>query len=218
MSDGISPNWCHVLRGLSLRLPLSTLAQTLFPFFRHTIPNVRLAVVKTLHSFMDVSSLPKDWVATPLLRLLFQNLISEEREDIRNASLSAWRRALSILPRSAEVMESSISQQLLLDWYAAMMTPIGVAINSSTFYHSSTANDGDVLHERHNVDKNMLAQDLSLVSTEVTLKARVAAATALATLMMFWPSEVCFSFTMQQNHEHSCALNTAPGPMFSAHT
>lgn len=167
---------------------------------------------------MDVSSLPKDWVATPLLRLLFQNLISEEREDIRNASLSAWRRALSILPRSAEVMESSISQQLLLDWYAAMMTPIGVAINSSTFYHSSTANDGDVLHERHNVDKNMLAQDLSLVSTEVTLKARVAAATALATLMMFWPSEVCFSFTMQQNHEHSCALNTAPGPMFSAHT
>ena len=41
--------------------------------------------------------------------------------------------------------------------------------------------------ERHNVDKNMLAQDLSLITVEVTLKARVAGATALAYLIVFWP-------------------------------
>jgi TATA-binding protein-associated factor len=79
------------------RRPLSFLAPTLYPFFRHTIPNVHLAVVNTLHSFMSVSSLPRDWVAAPLLRLLLQNLIVEEREDIRTASLSTWRTALAVL-------------------------------------------------------------------------------------------------------------------------
>lgn len=68
-------------------LPLTALAPTLFPFFRHTIPNVRLAVVKTLLSFMAVPTLPRDWIAAPFLRLLFQNLIAEERSDIRDASI-----------------------------------------------------------------------------------------------------------------------------------
>lgn len=71
-----------------------------------------------------------------------------------------------------------------------MMTPFGVAIDSSTFYRPSMASEGEVTHERHNVDKNMLTQDLSLITTEVILKARVASATALAYLITFWPSEV----------------------------
>lgn len=172
------------------RLPLSTLAPTLFPFFRHTIPNVRLAVVKTLASFMAVSSLPRDWIDASFLRLLFQNLIAEERSDIRDATLSAWRTSLSLLAGAPGWMESVITQQLILEWYAILMTPLGVPIDPSTFYHPLMAADGEVAPERHNVDKNMLAQDLSLVTVEVTLKARVAAATALAHLIGSWPAEV----------------------------
>src|SRR6266436_8641589 len=100
------------------RLPLSTLAPTLFPFFRHTIPNVRLAVVNTLHSFMTVSSLPRDWIAPSFLRLLFQNLVVEERSDIRDTTLMTWRTALSLLSTNSGWLENIVSQQLLLEWYA----------------------------------------------------------------------------------------------------
>ncbi|KAF9483874.1 SNF2 superfamily chromatin remodeling protein [Pholiota conissans] len=170
-------------------LPLSTLAKTLFPFFRHTIPNVRLAVVKTLDSFMLVSSLPTDWVATPFVSLLFQNLVCEERSDIRDASLSAWKTALSILSLYPGRMENVITQQLILNWYAIVMTPIGIAIDTSAFHNPAIAVEGALPLERHNVDKNMLTQDLSLITVDVTLKARIATAKALASLMMHWPIE-----------------------------
>ncbi|KAJ7184295.1 SNF2 superfamily chromatin remodeling protein [Mycena filopes] len=168
-------------------LPLTSLAPTLFPFFRHTIPNVRLAVVKTLASFMAVRTLPRDWIAAPFLRLLFQNLIAEERADIRDASLAAWRTALTVVTQTPGWLDTVVTQELILQWYAIVMTPLGVAIDPATFYRPSVETAGSVAPERHNVDKNMLAQDPSLITNEVTLKARVAAATALAQLIVFWP-------------------------------
>jgi TATA-binding protein-associated factor len=156
-------------------------------------------VIKTLHSFMTVPSLPRDWLAAPFLRLLFQNLVVEERSDIRDATLNAWRTALSILSASAGWLENVVTQQLLLEWYAILMTPLGVPIDTSAFYSATVAADGmDAAPERHNVDKNMLSQDLSLVTVEVTIKARVAAAVALAYLMVFWTILVCQQATMSR--------------------
>ncbi|KAF8654075.1 hypothetical protein AX16_003608 [Volvariella volvacea WC 439] len=178
----------EILAKDTVGLPLSTLAPTLFPFFRHTISNVRLAVVNTLHSFMMVPSLPKDWIAAPFLQLLFQNMIVEERPDVRQASFTAWHLALVNLADSPDLMQSIFSQALILQWYAIVMTPLGVPIDSSGFYYPTTPTGSDVAIERHNVDKNMLAQDLSLVSTEVILKARIVAATALAHIIVYWPA------------------------------
>ncbi|KAF5386822.1 hypothetical protein D9615_001620 [Tricholomella constricta] len=178
-----------ILANDGVSLPLSTLAPTLFPFFRHTIPNVRLAVVTTLSSFMAVASLSREWLAAPFLRLIFQNLIAEERSDIRDASLSAWKTALSIMAATPGWITSVVTQQLVLEWYAIVMTPLGVAIDPSTFYRPTILADGELPPEQHNVDKNMLAQDLSLITYEVTLKARVSAATALAHLISSWPGE-----------------------------
>ncbi|KAK7035735.1 TBP associated factor [Favolaschia claudopus] len=173
----------------SVGLPLTTLAPTLFPFFRHTIPNVRLAVVKTLDSFMAVPTLPRDWIAAPFMRLLFQNIVAEEREDIRDASLSAWRTTLMVLAGTSGWLDTLVTQQLILEWYAIMMTPLGVAIDASTFYNPSieASSNGGTVPERHNVDKNMLAQDPALITTEVTLKARITCAKALAQLIVLWP-------------------------------
>lgn len=174
------------------RLPLSVLSPTLYPFFRHTIANVRLAVVNTLQSFMEVSSLPHDWVDASLLRLLFQNLLSEDREDVRAASLTAWNTALTILVQHPGRIESIVSHQLIFDWYAIVMTPLGVPIDTAQFYSPVVGADTEV-SERHNVDKNMLSQDLSLVTVEVTLKARLACGKALASLISIWPGTVsCF--------------------------
>ncbi|KAJ7063461.1 SNF2 superfamily chromatin remodeling protein [Mycena amicta] len=176
-----------ILAGGDFALPLTSLAPTLFPFFRHTIPNVRLAVVNTLTSFMEVPSLPRDWIQDDFLRLLFQNLIAEEREDVRSASLVAWRTALTVLVQSPGKLESLITPQLLLDWYAVVMTPLGMAIDTSKFFSPLVEMASNGAPERHNVDKNMLAQDPSLITSEVTLKARLAAASALAQLLVSWP-------------------------------
>jgi TATA-binding protein-associated factor len=148
---------------------------------------------------MTVPSLPREWLATPFLRLLFQNLVVEERSDIRDATLAAWRTVLSILSANSGWLENVITQQQLLEWYAILMTPLGVGIDVSTFYYPTLAADGmDAAPERHNVDKNMISQDLSLVTVEVTIKARIAAAIALAYLMVFWTTLVCERLNMSK--------------------
>ncbi|PCH38434.1 SNF2 chromatin remodeling protein [Wolfiporia cocos MD-104 SS10] len=170
--------------------PITVLAPTLFPFFRHTIANVRLAVIKTLTTFMTVPTLPKDWITLPYLRLLYQNLIVEERSDIRDATLSAWQLVLPLLGSVSGWTESLITQQVLLEWYAVLMTPLGLPLDASTFYDPVVAAAPDGLAERHNVDKNMLLQDLALISVEIVLKARIAAASALAQIIAFWPNSL----------------------------
>jgi len=172
-------------------LPLTDLAPKLFPFFRHTIPTVRLAVVETLHAFMSVASLPKDWVAIPLLRLLFQNLVVEERTDIRNSTVAAWNTAVDLLRSRPGWMESVIASPQLLEWFETVMTPMGFPVDASGFYDPLSSENGpQVAAERHNVDKNMLAQDLTLVSPDVVWKARIAAATAMAYVVSSWNSSV----------------------------
>lgn len=174
-----------------LRHPITTLAPTLFPFFRHTIANVRLAVVKTLHTFMTVEHLSRAWITVPFLRLLFQNLVVEERLDIRQATLATWRETLSILSSTPGWMESCVTQPILLEWYAVLMTPLGLPLDASSFYDPTVGTDSGGPSERHNVDKNMLAQDLSLITIEVVIQARLAASSALAYIVAFWPLTVC---------------------------
>lgn len=172
---------CSDLRFYQSR-PLSSLVPILFPFFRHTIPNVRLAVVKTLHNFLSVPHLPDDWIAEPVLRLLFQNLIMEERLDTQTVTLKAWRAALSRLQGLQSRLLHVISP-LIRDWFTILMTPLGVAIQTSLLYQHMPvgAEDG------HNVDKNMIAQDLSLVPPETIIRARVAGSQALSIVLSCWP-------------------------------
>jgi TATA-binding protein-associated factor len=66
---------------------------------------------------MDVASLPKDWVATPLLHLLFQNLIVEECTDIRDATIAAWKTAIDLLRSRPGWMETVITSPQLLEWF-----------------------------------------------------------------------------------------------------
>lgn len=139
---------------------------------------------------MTVESLPRDWISVPFLRLLYQNMIVEERLEIRDASLEAWKTAIEITSAIPGWMESNLTQQLILDWYAIVMTPLGLPIDPVAFYHPVLVVEGETPPERHNVDKNMLAQDLSLITTEVIMKARIAGSTALALLITYWPTSV----------------------------
>lgn len=173
------------------RQSLTTLAPTLFPFFRHTITSVRLAVVKTLHSFLQVPTLPNGWVTPQFLRLLVQNLVVEERADIRNATLDIWHTVLKVLRPDPSSIACLFSSDIILDWYTLAMTPLGIPIDPSTLYRPSESaqNGHGPVPERHNVDKNMLAQDLALISVETVFKARIAVAKAFAWLLAEWPEQ-----------------------------
>jgi TATA-binding protein-associated factor len=132
---------------------------------------------------MVVPTLSKEWVDASFLSLLFQNLAVEEQADIRAETLGTWRTALVVL---GDAMTTVISQQLVLQWYEIAMTPLGTPINTASFYVPTMAMEG----ERHNVDKHMILQDLALVTMESIFKARIAAATGLAQVLVYWPEEV----------------------------
>ena len=144
---------------------------------------------------MTVESLPRGWISVPFLRLLFQNLLVEERADIRDATLTTWREVLSIMGSTSGWLGNAISQPMLLDWYSLLMTPLGLPLETANFYDPTVTSDNSAPTERHNVDKNMLAQDLSLVPVEVVIQARLATSEALAHIIAFWPTSVRLHFT-----------------------
>ncbi|KAL1694700.1 hypothetical protein GGG16DRAFT_87332 [Schizophyllum commune] len=176
-----------VLAKDSVSMPMTALAPTLFPFFRHTIANVRLSVAQTLTNFMNVPTLPKDWISAPFLQLVYQNLLVEERADIRETSLEAWRTALAIISTQPGWLQSLVPQELLFGWFETVMTPLGCPLNTAGFFFPTVHADGNI--ERHNVDKNMISQDQALINPDVVWKARIACATALAGLLVAWPAD-----------------------------
>ena len=107
---------------------------------------------------------------------------------------------MSILSPSSGWMEANFTQQVLLEWYAVLMTPLGLQLDSSTFYDPTIGGDNSAPSERHNVDKNMLAQDLSLVPIEVVIQARLAASSALAYIIAFWPTTVSHVICASEIH------------------
>lgn len=110
----------------------------------------------------------------------------EERDDIRLATLDLWETCLEVIKKADGWMQSIVTQQVIFEWYSLAMTPLGQPVDQTLLYHPlvNSPNGGP---ERHNVDKNMLSQDLTLVSSEIVLRARVATAKAFAWLLVAWP-------------------------------
>ncbi|SPO38981.1 related to MOT1 - transcriptional accessory protein [Pseudozyma flocculosa] len=172
---------------------LSDLIPRLFPFFRHTITSVRLSVLNALKVFLTVPSLPKEWIDERVLRLLLQNLVVEERLPIRRASAEAWSHALAHVSADAARL-SALLGPYIPNFFRIIMTPLGSPIDFSLFYDPSTAlggggGGGSSSTVRHNVDKNILAQDLSLVGVDAVIRGRLGAAEALGAAMANCPRE-----------------------------
>jgi TATA-binding protein-associated factor len=165
----------------------------LYPFFRHTITSVRLAVIKTIQIFISLPAADKSWLDDRLFRLLFQNMIVEEKDEIRQASASAWSTAVDVVATDPSVLRS-VALPHLSGWFTIAGTPIGSPIPVSLFWRpdSSAVANGFT----YNVDKSLLAQDLSLVTVERTMKGRVEAAKALALLLARWASDEVSPFTV----------------------
>ncbi|PWN31835.1 uncharacterized protein FA14DRAFT_93569 [Meira miltonrushii] len=150
----------------------------LYPFFRHTIVSVRLAVLNALLTFLSNPAMPTSWIDERLVRLAYQNLIVEERVSIREASLKVWTSSLAIIVKNGKV-EKTIEPHIA-KFFTILMTPLGTPIDFALFYKAPNAFTS---REQHNVDKDILTQDLALVGVDTVIRGRLGAAKVLGSIL-----------------------------------
>lgn len=109
------------------------LVPRLCPFLRHSITNVRTAVLRALQTFLAIEGQgTKDWIDAKILRLVFQNLLVEQNEQVLNLSLDLWNKLLdqSIGPDASFNLTTMFGDQNSLHVLTLLMTPIGAARHS----------------------------------------------------------------------------------------
>ncbi|WWC90834.1 uncharacterized protein L201_005771 [Kwoniella dendrophila CBS 6074] len=157
-----------------------TLATRAYKFMRHPIAAVRLSVIKILLTVGENRSINKEWLTDDYASFLFQNVLLEERQDIRELSLKAFDSAFQEI---SEECGEEITLMELDDWFTLVMTPIGAPFDSTLFRKAKNSTTG------HNVDKAMMAGDMSLVSMNIALQTRLTGAKALGMLRRFHDDE-----------------------------
>ncbi|EGG04881.1 uncharacterized protein MELLADRAFT_116969 [Melampsora larici-populina 98AG31] len=168
---------------------LPTLIPRLFPFFRHTISSVRLSVVKALAVFLRMPDLDLgSWIDEKVLCLMYQNMLVEERPDIRSLSNQLWNAMIDELVEKPETTQMLIEivRLHIAGWFQLVTTPRTKKLDATLFFTAipnSKYTAAQDLHLIHNVDKSIMAQDLSLVSIDDIMRGRLAAAKALGHLM-----------------------------------
>lgn len=161
---------------------LSELVPHLYPFFRHTIASVRLSVLNALAAFLNAPAVSQDWVDEWVLRLLFQNLVVEERQTVRAATSRVWEKALDVLCRDAERFTACVSPHMQT-LFRIIMTPIGTPMDFELFFRPARTG-------AHDIDKGIMAQDLTLVGVDTVIRGRLGAAEMLGDLLARLPPAV----------------------------
>ncbi|PKI84186.1 Mot1p [Malassezia vespertilionis] len=172
---------------------LTALIPKLFVFFRHTITSVRLAVLHAINAFLQADAFDHSWLDDRLVRLLFQNMIVEERAPIRETTWEVWEQVLKIL----SVDPAHFANVVLLHiptLFKIVMMPIGAPIDYALFYVPARTGAGARIE--HDIDKGILSQDLTLVGVDTVIRGRLGAATALGEVLA----------KLQNAEEGACAL------------
>jgi TATA-binding protein-associated factor len=196
----------------------AVLIPRLFPFLRHTIRGVRTAVLRALRTFLNIKRRKgTSWISARAMRLIFQNLLFEQVENIRDLSLSVWTDLISSVPASElrDMYQGNLRQTASL-----LFTPIGtsrnnIAMDSSliirpsgqtlapSFTKSETPTGkksktkeidelAGLQNKPHNLDGPMMRGDINLVGEDVMIRSRVTAAIAFGRLMAMLPEDVQF--------------------------
>ncbi|KAI9328933.1 SNF2 family N-terminal domain-containing protein [Obelidium mucronatum] len=162
----------------------------LYPFFRHAITSVRVAVLKTILSLLDIltaadgASSSCAWITPELLRLVFQNFILEDRKDIVGLTLNLWTQLLNFMGKVQK--RALLFLPCIESWFTLLMTPIGSPLDLSLFYDYSLGRKGGSGGGGLNVsiqDQAMVQQDLHVVDEQDVLRGRLSAATGVGRLL-----------------------------------
>lgn len=104
------------------------LVPRLYPFLRHTITSVRLAVLKALMTFVHLGEESLGWLDGKTLRLIFQNLLVERDSATLNMSMDLWLALVNCLAKNPELL----AQEFFPHIDALMkltLHPVGVSRN-----------------------------------------------------------------------------------------
>jgi len=88
------------------------LVPRLYPFLRHTITSVRLAVLKALTTFVNLGEETQGWLDGKTLRLIFQNLLVERDLDTLRMSLQLWTALVRRLAKKPDVLAAEFSSHV----------------------------------------------------------------------------------------------------------
>nr|XP_019011335.1 TATA-binding protein-associated factor [Kwoniella pini CBS 10737]OCF50116.1 TATA-binding protein-associated factor [Kwoniella pini CBS 10737] len=156
------------------------LPSRIYKFMRHPIATVRLSVIKILLALGKNTDIENHWLEDNYTSFLFQNLLLEERADIRELSLEAFN---SCFEQVAENAGEECGLLELEDWFNLVMTPVGAPFDPVLFKKAKGATTG------HNVDKAMMAGDMSLVSMDTALQTRLMGAKALGHIRGYYDED-----------------------------
>ncbi|KAI0115018.1 hypothetical protein F4814DRAFT_448855 [Daldinia grandis] len=78
------------------------LVPRLYPFLRHTITSVRLAVLKALMTFVNLGTESQGWLDGRILRLIFQNMLVERDQETLRMSMDLWAALVKCLANNPD--------------------------------------------------------------------------------------------------------------------
>ncbi|GAA96606.1 uncharacterized protein L969DRAFT_484966 [Mixia osmundae IAM 14324] len=140
----------------------------LYPFLRHTITSVRASVINAITVMIPVISSGED-VALP--RLIWRNIAVETRLSIREQSMAAWQ---VFLAESTPTYATSVIDGIVDTCAGLLISPLQGGLPMD-FYQIT----GYAIAP---VDKTLLSQDMTLITSETLFACRLDALQALAQL------------------------------------
>ncbi|RKP15030.1 SNF2 family N-terminal domain-containing protein [Piptocephalis cylindrospora] len=181
---------------------LGDLFPVLFPFFRHPVTNVRIAVLQCVMTFLNTMDVAVD---ERLYRLLYQNILLETDEQVSKLSIQAWEQLIHGLSKPMSALKS-----FLPSWLSLTTLPIGYPFPLDHLYRSDLTEGRAGGSQWHDIDKAMIYQDISLIGRDQIMKNRIFASQAFGQLMVAWPLqdwEETFSSLITQCLNHPLALH-----------
>jgi TATA-binding protein-associated factor len=128
------------------------LVPRLFPFLRHSITNVRKAVLRTIMEFLSIDDPnTKGWINSKTLRLIFQNLLVEQNLDVLALSTKVYENLLLQIDKHKDIFPTMdvIFGDHFQPLFTLLMTPIGISrhnyqMNTSLIVRPSGHNLGSL--------------------------------------------------------------------------
>ncbi|CAK7263713.1 TATA-binding protein-associated factor mot1 [Sporothrix epigloea] len=104
------------------------LVPRLYPFLRHTITSVRLAVLKALMTFLQISNESSHgWLNGRILRLVFQNIVVERDRETLALSLDLWYALVRCLAKTSPATLATEFRPHVSAMMQLTLHPIGVS-------------------------------------------------------------------------------------------
>ncbi|KAK0362778.1 TATA-binding protein-associated factor mot1 [Friedmanniomyces endolithicus] len=149
------------------------LVPRLYPFLRHTIQSVRVAVLRALLTFISIEgSETKGWINGRALRLVYQNMLVERTDVVSRLSLDVWKALLDALSARGTSAFKSEFEPHAVALVALTLHPMGISRNPipmdatlfvkpsgqvyaplATAHRASPVNGGEPAKKRRKSDK-----------------------------------------------------------------